>query len=382
MDNLTHSLVGLAVAKAGLEKLSPGATALCVIAANAPDVDVALLLFSDRWTFLKEHRGITHAIVGTLVLSIVLPLLFYAFDYLVARFRHTPPITSFRGLFIASFIASVTHPILDWTNNYGMRFLLPWNERWFYGDFVFIVDPFLWLILGTTVFLVMSKTRFQKVVWLTVAAVATALLLFAPRSSDLEHPLLVRAIWFVFLISAILLFVSKVGERWRSRVVLCGLSIAVCYWIMLFLIHHRAVNVGQAQAEEIAGSNAETVSKLAAMPVLASPFSWDCVFDTGKATYRFRFDLRGNQPSSQVIRYAKPTGQLAGIAKQLAHTERSARIFLGFARFPVVQLEDPNCTTQTIVQFADLRYTEPGRTRGTFSLELPVDCPTQQAGRK
>jgi len=382
MDNLTHSLVGLAVAKAGLEKLSPGTTALCVLAANAPDVDVALLLFSDRWTFLKEHRGITHAIVGTIVLSIVLPVLFYAFDYLVARLRHTSPTTSFRGLFIASLIASVTHPILDWTNNYGMRFLLPWNQRWFYGDFVFIVDPFLWLILGTSVFLVMSNTRFQKVVWLTIAAVATALLLFAPRSSDLQHPLLVRVIWFVFLISAILLFASKVGERWRSRVVLCGLSIAVCYWIMLFLIHHRAVNVGHARAEGIAGSNSETVSKLAAMPVLASPFSWDCVFDTDKATYRFRLDLRGNQPSSQVIRYAKPTGQLAGIAKQLAHTERSARIFLGFARFPVVQLEDPNCTTQTIVQFADLRYTEPDRTRGTFSLELPVDCPTQQAERK
>ena len=382
MDNLTHSLVGLAVAKTGLERLSPGATAICVVAANAPDVDVALLLFSDRWTFLKEHRGITHAIVGTILLSIVMPLLFYAFDYLVAHLRHTKPTTRLKGLFIASFIASVTHPIMDWTNNYGMRFLLPWNGRWFYGDFVFIVDPFLWLILGTSVFLVTSRTRLQKGVWLTVAAVATALLLFAPRSSDLQHPLLIRVIWFVFLVSAILLFAFKVGERWRSRVVLCGLSIAVCYWVALFSIHHHAVNMGRTRAKEIAVSNSETLSKLAAMPILASPFSWDCVFDTDKATYRFRLDLFSSQLSSRVLRYAKPTGELAAITERLGETERSARIFLGFARFPVVQLADSDCTTRTIVQFADLRYTEPGRTRGTFSLELPIDCPTEQPERK
>ena len=382
MDNLTHSLVGLAVAKTGLEKLSPGATTICVLAANAPDIDVALLLFSDRWTFLKEHRGITHAIVGTIFLSIVLPLLFYAFDHLAARLRGSAAKTNFKGLFIASIIASVTHPVLDWTNNYGMRFLLPWNERWFYGDFIFIVDPFLWLILGTSVFLVMSTTRVQKGTWLTIAALTTLLLLFAPRSSDLQHPLLVRAIWFVFLVSAIILFAFRVGERWRSRVVLAGLSIAVCYWVALFTIHYYAVNVSRARANEIAVTNSETLGKLAAMPILASPLSWDCVFDTDKATYRLRIDLDSNRPSSQVVRYVKPTGQLAVITQRLAGSERSARIFLGFARFPVVQLADSDCTTQTIVQFADLRYTEPGRSRGTFSLELPIDCPTEQLERK
>jgi len=66
MDNLTHSLVGLAAAKSGLEKLSPGATTVCLLAANAPDADIVVLLFSDRWGFLQHHRGITHAIIGTL----------------------------------------------------------------------------------------------------------------------------------------------------------------------------------------------------------------------------------------------------------------------------------------------------------------------------
>jgi hypothetical protein len=38
-------------------------------------------------------------------------------------------------------------------------------------------------------------------------------------------------------------------------------------------------------------------------------------------------------------------------------------------------LADESCATQTLVQLADLRYTEPGTSRGNFSLELPVDCP-------
>src|SRR5918998_1153671 len=65
MDNLTHSLVGLVAAKAGLERLSPGATAVCVLAANAPDADI-LAALGGKWFYLHHHRGITHSIVGTL----------------------------------------------------------------------------------------------------------------------------------------------------------------------------------------------------------------------------------------------------------------------------------------------------------------------------
>src|SRR5258705_2126318 len=76
MDNLTHSLIGLAASKAGLEKLSPGTTTLCVLAANAPDSDILVLIFGGRWAFLHHHRGITHSIVGTAALALMLPLIF------------------------------------------------------------------------------------------------------------------------------------------------------------------------------------------------------------------------------------------------------------------------------------------------------------------
>src|SRR6476661_6384631 len=156
MDNLTHSLVGIAAAKAGLEKLSPGATFLCVLAANAPDSDIVVLLFSDRWSFLEHHRGITHSIVGVLSLAILLPVLFYLVDILLARIRTRPKQFVFSGLLVSSLVVSATHPLLDWTNSYGIRFLLPWNHRWFYGDFVFIVDPFIWFIRGVLVITLMT----------------------------------------------------------------------------------------------------------------------------------------------------------------------------------------------------------------------------------
>src|SRR3982751_4501279 len=105
MDNLTHSLMGLAAAKAGLERLSPMATAVCVIAANAPDADI-LAVIGGRWSYLHHHRGITHSIVGTLTLALLVPSLFYLIDLIIARFRHRPVHLRFRGLLLASLITS------------------------------------------------------------------------------------------------------------------------------------------------------------------------------------------------------------------------------------------------------------------------------------
>src|SRR5262245_21665184 len=175
MDNLTHSLVGVTAAKLGLERLSPAATPLCVLAANAPDADIVVLLFGDRWSFLQHHRGITHAIVGVACIAVLLPLIFYGADLLVARFRRQSPTTKLKGLLIASVIASATHPLLDWTNSYGIRFFLPWSQQWSYGDLVFIVDPYLWLILGGASFLLTARTRFLRFIWGGVAAAITFL---------------------------------------------------------------------------------------------------------------------------------------------------------------------------------------------------------------
>jgi inner membrane protein len=373
MDNLTHSLVGLTAARAGLERLSPGATMLCVLAANSPDADVIVLAFGDRWTFLQHHRGITHAIVGVACLALALPLIFYVGDLLWSRFRKRPPQVKLKGLLVASLLVSATHPLLDWTNSYGIRFWLPWNQQWSYGDLVFIADPFIWLILGGASFLLSAKTTNGKFVWALVAAILTFLVTVSQRSSDLPNRPLIALFWFLMLAAFIVLFVKGAGPRWGRKIAFAAFALVICYWSLLGFAHSKAIARGNEEAAQLASANGEVVARLAAMPTVANPFRWDCVFETDRATYRFSLGLLGAASPGRVVRYEKPAPEL----KEVVSQQRPGKVFLGFARFPVMQLADPGCTTQTLVQLADLRYTEPGRSRGTFALELPVDCPAQ-----
>ena len=383
MDNLTHSLVGLTAAKAGLEKLSPGATTLCLLAANAPDVDVAVLVFRDRWAYLHHHRGITHSIVGGVVLAIALPLVFYLGSLLVARFRKRDSHVRFKGLLLASVLVTATHPILDWTNNYGMRFLLPWNAKWFYGDFLFVVDPFFWVVLGGSAFLLTAETRKQINLWLVIGSLATVVVVVGSAGRNMSAGANVfRVLWLIALIVVVALYRARIGHRLRARVAIAGLSIVIIYSAALAIAHVFALREANLQAADIAASRAEQLLGVAAMPTLANPTEWLSISETDRATYKFQVSLlrdAGSNPS--IARFEKPTGSSAEIIAK-AERDSRAQIFLGFARFPGFRVVGEDCLTQTIVQFADLRYTEPGRGRGTFSLDVPVDCPALDRSNK
>jgi len=373
MDNLTHSLIGLAAAKAGLEKLSPGATAVCVLAANSPDADI-LALLGGRWTYLQHHRGITHSIVGALVLALALPLLFYLGDRLIAQLRKRPPTVKLKGLIIASLLATATHPLMDWTNNYGMRFLLPWSPKWSYGDFVFIIDPFIWIVLGGAAFLLTSKTKLQIAAWVVVLLISSYIVLVGPSGpTRLGNPTLIRSLWIAALIVLVVLFVTRFGQRFSSKLAVAALVTVMIYLGGLAVAHSFALRRAQTVAGEIAGKNNEQILKLAAMPTVANPTAWVCALETDRASYRFTVSLLGSAADpSKVSRFEKPTGVAAMIVEQ-AESDYRAEAFLRFARFPATKVVG-DCETQTLVQFADIRYTDPGRGFGTFSLEVPVDC--------
>lgn len=381
MDNLTHSLVGLAASKAGLEKLSPGATTLCVLAANAPDADILALIFGGRWAFLHHHRGITHSILGALALALALPFIFYLGDILLARIRGQSSRVKLRGLMVASLVVTATHPVLDWTNNYGVRFLLPWNSRWFYGDFVFIIDPFIWLVLGGAAFLLTSKTRKHIIVWVMIALVPSYLVLVgAPGPTRLAHEVLLRVLWIVVLIVLVTLYRRKIGGRLGAKIALAALAMVTIYCAGLAIIHAMALRQANIEAFSIANRNAEQLLKLAAMPTIANPSEWVCLMETNRATYRFNLSLiRQRSGTPDLVRIEKPYGSDQAIEQALRDSR--AQIFLSFARFPAIGVVGEDCATQTLVQFADLRYTEPGRSRGTFSLDLPVDCPIEKNNR-
>lgn len=380
MDNLTHSLVGLAASKAGLEKLSPGATVLCILAANVPDSDIVTLI-GGRWNYLHHHRGITHSILGAIVLGLTLPLIFYFADRMIARIRVRQPAVRLKGLMIASLLVTATHPFMDWTNSYGIRPFLPWSSQWFYGDFIFIIDPFLWMILGSASFLLTSKSKLQLGIWLLLALLLTYLVLTVPIQRGLDQPLVLRTIWIIVLIGLLVSLKLGAAQRWGSRIALAALVVVAVYWGSLASLHWFAVNEERIEARAIVSQYGESITDIAAMATLANPFQWSCVVETESAAYRFELSLAGNHSAlSELVRHERADTADSPSVDQALQDER-ARIFLDFARFPVARVVGADCMTQTLVQLADLRYTQPGSGRGTFSLDVPVDCPTQDTAQ-
>lgn len=374
MDNVTHSLVGLVAAKAGLERLSPGATMICVLAANAPDADI-VTLYGGRWFYLEHHRGITHSIIGTLIIALLLPTFFYLGKQLWARLRRRELRAHFRGLLLASLLLSASHPLLDWTNNYGLRPLLPWDARWFYGDFVFIIDPWMWLALGGAAFLLTAKTKWRTVVWAIPAlALTIALLSFSLERRGFNFPSYFLPLWISAVIAFGLAHFMQAGRRWGSSIALVALALVGLYCAGLSLAHHNAVARAQSAAESLAAQNDEKVVRMAAMPTFADPRRWLCVAETDGATYRYEISLTERNDAAfngRAVRYAKPLPCVQDAVARASQDAR-ARIFLGFARFPIARVQT-DCLSQMLVQFADLRYTEPGATgRGSFNLNVDV----------
>ena len=373
MDNLTHSLVGLAASKAGLEKLSPGATVLCILAANVPDADIVTVV-GGRWNYLHHHRGITHSIFGALLLAVALPIVFYYGARLIARIRGRQPVVRLKGLMIASLLVTATHPFMDWTNNYGIRPFLPWSSQWFYGDFIFIVDPFLWMILGGACFLLTSKSKLQLSLWFLLALLFSYLVLV---QRGLDHLMVLRGIWFIVLIVLLVSFKLSAAQRWGPRIALAALVAVSMYWGSMASLHWFAVSEAKILARTIVSQHGESVTDIAAMATLANPFRWSCVVETDSAAYRFELSLAGNHRTlSHLVRHERADTADSPAVDQALRDEK-ADIFMNFARFPVVRVVGADCMTQTLVQLADLRYTQPGSGRGSFALDVPVDCPTK-----
>src|SRR5688572_24437366 len=120
MDNLTHTAVGLFLSRAGLKTWTPRATPIVMLAANVPDLDIVYLA-GGSLNYLHYHRHFTHALVA-LPLMAMIPVLLVR---LIARKN-----VNWLGAWLASCIAVASHLLLDWTNIYGTRLLLPFSARW------------------------------------------------------------------------------------------------------------------------------------------------------------------------------------------------------------------------------------------------------------
>lgn len=142
MENLTHTLVGVLLARAGLERWSPRATTLCIVAANLPDIDIVTA--GSPINYLTYHRHITHSLPAVPVMAALTVLIVKGVHRVAHRGGDR---IRWRPAFAVSFIATLSHTALDMTNAYGTRLWLPFDARWSSWDLLFIVDLWVWTIL-------------------------------------------------------------------------------------------------------------------------------------------------------------------------------------------------------------------------------------------
>ncbi|HEX5003778.1 MAG TPA: metal-dependent hydrolase, partial [Gemmatimonadales bacterium] len=168
MDNLCHTLVGAALAQSGLKRRSPLAAATLLIAANVPDVDIISLAWGSTAS-LAVRRGWTHGVLAISLWPFVLAGLMVGYDRLT---KHRG--ARFGPLALVAAIGVASHPLLDLLNTYGVRLLMPFSNRWFYGDTLFIVDIWVWLILAVGVGLSVRAERRGAAGWTRPARAALA----------------------------------------------------------------------------------------------------------------------------------------------------------------------------------------------------------------
>ena len=136
MDNVTHTLTGWMLSRAGLDRWHPRASLILMLSANAPDLDV-ITAAGGAINYLHFHRGWTHSIAVAPAVAVLPVLVALAF----AR--------SMRGWLAAyalSLIGVASHLLLDWTNSYGIRLFLPFSSAWPHLDWTNVVD--LWILVA------------------------------------------------------------------------------------------------------------------------------------------------------------------------------------------------------------------------------------------
>ena len=359
MDPIAHTLAGAALAQTKLRRLSPLATATLAIGANLPDVDVVANFWGED-TSLLVRRGWSHGVLALVFLPLVLAAIVLGYDrWIRRRFWPDLPPVQMKGVLILSYVGTLSHPALDWLNTYGVRLLMPFSGKWFYGDALFIVDPWMWLLFGASVVAAFSTKLFGKVFW-AILGLATTTLIF---SVDLVPPV-ARVIW-------VLGIVLIVWIRWRGvRVIENERLAAACF--VAFTAYLGGVFAGSNRAkamvlDSIPSAHGAVVDIMTG-PLPADPFRRYVVVKTEKFYHGFDVGLFSADGTKEAFNPIEIVAPDAIVTRALAAPE--IRGFVGWMRFPIYSVTRVANGYQ--VSIRDLRYVKPdeGRPRGIGFAEI------------
>jgi inner membrane protein len=242
-----------------------------------------------------------------------------------------------------------------------MRWLMPFDGRWSYGDVLFIVDPWFWLILGGAVFLNRSRRLWSLLAWSSGAGLASyGLWALIPGLAA------AKAMWLGGIAACLLLRAARVGATQPAAGRLAGGAL-VTLALYIAAMTATAGYARRAVAEELAARELVTEALMVA-PVPVTPFVRDLVATTqtayfhGSARLFPRFELELDPPLPR-LELSAP------VAAALAAPE--VRGFVHWARFPFARVE--RHATGCTVYLLDARYARaPGVGFGAARVEVPA----------
>ncbi len=345
MEPVTHVLTGACLARAGFNRRAAYATFAMALGAELPDID-SLWAFRGPVEAFQHHRGITHTFLGLPFEAAIIVLIVYGVHrWREARYARRPrpvpigdhvavqrPLTAapirWGLLYGFSIVALLSHLLLDYTNNYGLRPFYPFNPHWYAASIVFIFDPiiFVLLLMGLLV------------------------------------PALFR------LVNA------EVGAR-RQRFTARGwpisaLLLIVVLWCIRWIEHDRAMQLAMAQSlaapapSENGGSTDGTSQQPNQAPVprylspegaLANPdllsiFRWYTVTDFGPLYQLERVDTREQTIEATEGTYEKPDRTPAVTA---AENSRLGRAYLDWSPMPLLTVDNSRAAVEQAMAQAD-----------------------------
>jgi len=315
MDNITHTLTGIALSQTGLNRKTRFATLALILASNAPDVDIVTRLHGSA-AYLEYHRGITHSLVGLAGLAFALTAFIY-FPCRQLKPKPSAPALSGGWLLLVVSLGLLGHLLLDFTNAYGVRPFMPFSGRWYAWDIMPILDPLLLLVLAAG----LGLPGVLRMVSEEVGA-------------------------------------RKTGYR-RGAVV--GLVFMGLLWGFRDISHRRVIAL-------LGSSNygGEPPLRLGAFPTL-SPLAWMGVIETDSALHVLQTNAFANdldEDSARVFRKPEPSPAL-----DAALQTHLGRVFMNFARFPWAQVDEEADGYE--VRIRDLRFG--AGSPGIFQASIELD---------
>jgi inner membrane protein len=311
-------MTGACLGRAGFNRTTAYATVAMTLAAEAPDLDVFWSIAGPIAGF-QHHRGWTHTLIGTPVVATVVVLAIFGFD----RWRRSRSMNAEAALpvrwgmlWLCAWIAALSHILLDYTNNYGVRPFFPFNPRWYAGGIVFIFEPVLFAVL-------------------LLALVVPGLLGLADREIGARGTQFRGQKWAIFaLVAMVSLWSWRYVEQQSAR--------------QIMLSDEAAQDGGPVPVKQIALS-----------PYPINPFLWQAVVETPDSYRVADINTRNSSVVSdaQTDIFYKPVETAATLA---AKQSRLGRAYLDWSRFPLVHETGSGVTENgeaaTVVTFHDLRF--------------------------